>query len=90
MFRSDQFFSNNNNNDNKFPDQNFMINEGIILEEEIIKLRVFLRKVEKVKLKSSKEDKKIDNIEIEDRSSKKNERKDVRNKSERSFVEKKE
>ncbi len=67
-----------------------MINEGIILEEEIIKLRVFLRKVEKVKLKSSKEDKKIDNIEIEDRSSKKNERKDVRNKSERSFVEKKE
>mgnify|MGYP002623969434 FL=1 len=80
-----------NKEDKKFPEWNFKINEEKILEDEINEVVGIFEKVGGRKIiKGSKEDKEVDNIEIEDRSSNKNERRDVRNKSERSFTEKKE
>ena len=80
-----------NKEDKKYPEWNFKINEEKILEDEINEVVGIFEKVGGRKIiKGSKEDKEVDNIEIEDRNSNKNERRDVRNKSERSFVEKKE
>jgi len=61
------------------------------LEDEINEVVGIFEKVGGRKIiKGSKEDKEVDNIEIEDRNPNRNERREMTKKSERSFVEKKE
>ncbi len=80
-----------NKEDKKFPEWNFKINEEKILEDEINEVVGIFEKVGGRKIiKGSKEDKEVDNIEIEDRNPNRNERREMTKKSERSFVEKKE
>ena len=80
-----------NTEEKKFPEWNFKINEEKILEDEINEVVGIFEKVGGRKIiKGSKEDKEVDNIEIEDRIPNRKDRREMTRKSERSSVEKKE